>query len=152
MAVAPEGNLNEEQLLEKLRRIEALFAAAGSEGERLAAAEAKDRMLRRLREAEAADPPLEYRFTLADAWGNRLFRALCRRYGLEPYRYSGQRYTTVMLRVSRRFVDETLWPEFEALSATLSEHLEAVTTRVIAEVLQTEDAEAAVRGELPPGR
>jgi hypothetical protein len=142
--------MNEEQLLEKLKRIEALFAAPGSEGERLAAAEAKTRMLRRLREAEAADPPIEYKFTLADAWENRLFRALCRRYGIDPYRYSGQRYTTVMLKVSRRFVNETLWPEFQALSSTLSEHLDAVTTRVIAEVLQTEDSEAEVRGELPP--
>lgn len=143
--------MTEDQLLEKLRRIEALFVAPGSEGERLAAAEAKERMLRRLREAESADPPVEYKFTLADAWENRLFRALCRRFGLKPYRYAGQRYTTVMLRVSRRFVDETLWPEFQALSATLSEHLDAVTTRVIAEVLQTEDTEAEVRGELPSG-
>ena len=59
--------MDEEQLLEKLRRIETHFFAAGSEGERLAAAEAKERMLRRLREAEAADPPVEYRFSLADA-------------------------------------------------------------------------------------
>lgn len=144
--------MTDDQLIEKLRRIEALYAATGSEGERMAAAEALERMRQRLRETEAADPPVEYKFTLADAWENRLFRALCRRYGLEPYRYVGQRYTTVMVRVSRRFVDETLWPQFKALAGTLTEHLEAVTTRVIAEVLQTDDAEAVVRAELPPGR
>lgn len=143
--------MNEEQLLEKLQRIEALFASPGSEGERLAAAEAKARMLRRLKEMEAADPPVEYRFTLRDNWSNRLFRALCRRYGLEPYRYSGQRYTTVMLRVPKSFVDQTLWPEYEALSETLHDHLEGVTSRVIAEVLQTEDTEAEVRAELTAG-
>lgn len=144
--------MNESQLIDKLRRIEALYAAAGSEGERLAAAEAKERMLRRLKEIEAADPPVEYKFTLADAWENRLFRSLCRRYGLEPYRYVGQRYTTVMVLVSRRFVDETLWPEFTALASGLRQHLEDVTARVIAEVLQADDADAEVRGQLPPGR
>jgi hypothetical protein len=144
--------MNEDQLLEKLRRIEALYVSTGSEGERLAAAAARDRMIQRLREVEASDPPIEYKFTLADAWENRLFRALCRRYELQPFRYARQRYTTVMIRVSSRFVDQTLWPEFQALAATLSEHLEEVTTRVIKEVLQTDDAEAEVRGELPAGR
>lgn len=144
--------MDERDLIEKLRRIEALYAASATEGERLAAGEAKERMLRRLREAAAADPPVEYKFTLADAWENRLFRALCRRYDLEPFRYVGQRYTTVMLRVPRSFVNETLWPEFQALAATLREHLEAVTGRVIAEVLQTKDAEADVRANLPPGK
>jgi len=143
--------MNDSQLMDKLRRIEALFSAPGSEGERLAAAEAKARMLRRLAEVEKADPPIEYRFTFADDWSNRLFRAVCRRYELKPYRYSGQRYTTVMARVSKGFVDQTLWPEFEALSKTLREHLESVTARVIEEVLQTEDKEAEVREQLPPG-
>lgn len=104
------------------------------------------------RRRASASPPVEYKFSLADAWENRLFRAQCRRYDLEPYRYVGQRYTTVMLRVPRSFVNDTLWPEFQALATTLREHLEAVTGRVIAEVLQTEDAEADVRASLPPGK
>jgi hypothetical protein len=37
----------------------------------------------------------------------------------------------------------------EGERATLTEHLEAVTTRVIAEVLHADDAEAEVRKELP---
>ncbi len=143
--------MTEDQLIEKLKRIEALFASTGHEGERLAAAEAKERMLRRLREAEAADPPIEYTFTLADGWNKRLFLALLRRYGLQPYRYHRQRYTTVMVRVSKGFVDQTLWPEYQELAKSLTEHLEAVTDRVIGEVLQEDGRDAEVRAELPPG-
>ena len=51
------------------------------------------------------------KFQLADEWRRRLMVALLRRYGLRPYRYSGQRYTTVMARVPKSFVDGTLWPE-----------------------------------------
>lgn len=40
----------------------------------------------------------------------RLFLALLHRYDIKPYRYYRQRYTTVMAKISRGFVDETLWP------------------------------------------
>ena len=40
-------------------------------------------------------------------------------YGLEPYRYKGQRYTTVMVRAPRSFVDSTLWPEYLELQGAL---------------------------------
>ncbi|MBX3274376.1 MAG: hypothetical protein KF729_29195 [Sandaracinaceae bacterium] len=137
------------RLIEKLRAIEALFGRPGSEGERAAAANARERILERLRAASATDPPVEYRFSMPDMWSRRVFVALLRRYDLHPYRYSGQRYTTVMAKVPKRFVDETLWPEFEALSATLRTYLEDVTTRVVAEVLHADTSEAAVR-EAPP--
>src|SRR5215208_8298464 len=111
----------EERLVEKLRRIETLFARPGTEGEQLAAQRARERILARLREAEKEDPAVENRFSLSDRWSRRLFVALLRRYGITPYRYRGQRRTTVMARVSQKFVGETLWPEFEALQGTLSD-------------------------------
>ncbi len=49
---------------------------------------------------------------MADQCQRRLFTALCRRYGLERYRYKGQRHTTVVVRAPRSFVDNTLWPEY----------------------------------------
>ena len=61
---------------------------------------------------------------------------------LKPYRYPGQRYTTVVVRVSKRFVDETLWPEFQQLSATLRGYLDEVTERVVREVLHGDSSEA----------
>jgi len=124
--------MDERQLIEKLRRIEALFARPGTEGERAAAADAADRIRRRLEELAGADPPVEFRFTVADGWSRKLLLAMLQRYGIKPYRYRGQRRTTVMGRVSKRFVDEMLWPEFEEFSRLLQTHLESVTDRIIA--------------------
>jgi hypothetical protein len=124
--------LDEDRLLEKLRAIEALFAGATTAGERVAAGEAKKRIQLRLETLALDDPPIEYRLKAGDGWSAKLLLALCRRYDLKPYRYRGQRRTTVMVKVSRRFVDETLWPEFEQLSAVLRRHIAELTDRVIA--------------------
>src|SRR5215831_4424959 len=77
----------ESQLSEKLRKIEALFAGAGTAGERLAAEAALERVRARLAELGRQDPPIEMQFTMPDRWSRHLFLALCRRYGLAPYRY-----------------------------------------------------------------
>src|SRR5215831_12628731 len=77
----------ESQLSEKLRKIEALFAGAGTAGERLAAEAALERVRARLAELGRQDPLIEMQFTMPDRWSRHLFLALCRRYGLAPYRY-----------------------------------------------------------------
>ena len=141
--------MDEKQLIDKLRRVEALFEGAGTEGEREAAANALDRLSRRLEEAQDRDPAVEYRFTLADMWSRRLFVALLRRYGIRPYRYSGQRYTTVMAQVPRRFVDETLWPEYTELNEVLCTYLEETTERVISQGIHEDSSEAEVMKALP---
>lgn len=138
---------DEARLIAKLRAIEALHARPGSEGERVAAENARARILERLGELADLDPPVEYRFTMADMWSRRVFVALLRRYDLKPYRYRGQRHTTVMAKVSKRFVDETLWPEFEALSSSLRTYLDEVTNRVVAEVIHSDTSEASVMEE-----
>src|SRR4051812_29017139 len=102
----------EAQLRDKLRKIEALFAGAGTAGEREAAEVALQKLRARLAEVEQRDPAIEMQFSMPDQWSRRLFVALSRRYGLKPYRYRRQRLTTVMLRVPRGFVDQILWPEF----------------------------------------
>src|SRR5688572_2819826 len=107
--------MDEARLLEKLRAIEALFVGATTDGERAAAGEARKRIQLRLKALEEKDPPIEYKFSVGDGWSAKLFMALCRRYGIKPYRYRGQRRTTVVAKISRRFVDETLWPEFQQL-------------------------------------
>ncbi len=140
--------MNEEDLVRKLQNIEALFAGAQTDGEKHAAGQARERILARLREFEARDPPVEYRFTLSSMWSQRLFVALLRRYDIRPYRYRRQRYTTVMARVSVSFVEDTLWPEFVELDKALQAHLDAVTDRVIREGIFAEDAEAEIRQEL----
>lgn len=138
--------MDEARLLEKLRAIEALFAGATTEGERNAAAQARDRIQLRLAAFDATDPPVEYKFKLGDGWSRKLFLALCRRYELKPYRYRGQRYSTLNARVSRRFVDETLWPEYVQLAAVLRAHLEEVTDRIIATAIHADTSEATEVG------
>jgi hypothetical protein len=141
--------MDEAQLIEKLRRVENLFAGAATPGERAAAASALDRMRRRLEEVQRSDPAVEYKFALPHVWSRRLLLALLRRYGIRPYRYAGQRHTTVMVRVSRRFVEETLWPEFQELDRVLHAYLSETTERVIREGLDADSSEAEERAALP---
>src|SRR5581483_2270352 len=101
---------DESWLRDRLRKIEALFAGAATPGERSAAEAALERVRARLSDMRRRDPPIELKVTLPDEWSRRLFLALSRRYGLEPYRYPRQRYTTVMLRVPQSFADQVLWP------------------------------------------
>jgi hypothetical protein len=132
----------ESQLRDKLRKIEALFAGAGTSGERLAAEAALERVRARLTELRQQDPPAELQISLSDQWSRRLFLALCRRYGLKPYRYHRQRRTTLMVRAPRRFFDQVLWPEFSELDRALQAYLHEVTLRVIREDVYADASEA----------
>jgi hypothetical protein len=135
----------EKQLREKLRKITALFEGAATAGERQAAAAAIERLRLALAGAAKTQPPPETKFSMADQWQRRLFLALCRRYGLKPYRHKGQRHTTVMLRAPRSFVDNTLWPEYLELQAALHTYLNEATERIIREEIYRDADEAAER-------
>jgi hypothetical protein len=115
----------------------------------VAAAEARRRIQQRLESVERLDPPVEYRFTLADTWSRKLFLALLRRYDLKPYRYRGQRRTTIMVKVPKPFVNETLWPEFQQINAAMRTYLDEVTDRIIADVIHGDSSEAAEVAEPP---
>lgn len=143
--------VDESNLIEKLRRVQALFEGGATPGERRAAAAAIERIRERLAETKHSDPPIEIHFSMVDMWSRRLFTALLRRYGVKPYRYSGQRRTTVMARVQKQFCDETLWPEFTELNKVLRDSLDEITDRVIRESVFDDDSEAEVRGELSAG-
>jgi hypothetical protein len=136
----------EQQLRERLRKITALFEGAATAGERQAAAAAIDRIRQALRKAVKTEPLPETKFSMADQWQRRLFSALCRRYGLEPYRYKGQRHTTVMVRAPRSFIDKTLWPEYLDLQSALFAYLNEATERIIREEVFTDAADAAEQG------
>jgi hypothetical protein len=140
----------EQQLVDKLRRIEALHARPGSEGERQAAERARERIQARLKQLEAEEAPIEYRFSLADQWSRHLFVALLRRYGIRPYRYRGQRRTTVMALLNRSFVNDTLWPEYMELQSTLSAYFDALTDRVIEQALEVKAGEAEEQNQAAP--
>ena len=133
----------EQQLRDKLRKITALFEGAATPGERQAAAAAIERIRQALHSAAKAEPLPETKVSLADQWQRRLFVALCRRYGLQPYRYKGQRHTTVIVRAPRAFVDNTLWPEYLELEAALHAYLNEATERIIREEVFKDAGEAA---------
>lgn len=139
--------MSEENLLRKLRLLEALHAGGATEGEKTAAGEARARILARLAELAETDPPQEFQFSMADAWSRKVFVALLRRYNIEPYRYRRQRRTTVMARMPRRFMEETLWPEYKAFAEILREYLSDVTDKVVTQVLEGDSSEAKVVSE-----
>ena len=93
---------------------------------------------------------MEFSFKLRDRWSHKLLIALLRRYQIHPYRYRGQRYTTIMARVPTRFVNEVLWPEFQELNRTLASFLNEVTDRVIAEGIDSDTTEVEVAPERIP--
>ncbi|MHB8971369.1 MAG: hypothetical protein ACYC3X_23780 [Pirellulaceae bacterium] len=131
------------QLLERLRRVETLHARTDIAGERNAAAAAMNAIRAQMARFEQQDPPVVFKFSLQDAWSRRLFTALLRRYGIAPFRYRGQRHTTVMARVSVSFVNKTLWPEFVELDNVLRAYLSDVTERVIREAIFEDSSEAS---------
>jgi hypothetical protein len=133
---------SEQDLREKLRKISALFEGAGTAGERSAAAAAISRVKAALAALQKTDQPIEFQFTLQDLWHRRLFAALCRRYGLSPYRYKHQRYTTLVVRVPRSFVDKTLWPEYVELQHALDQYLHEATERIIREEVYGDASDA----------
>jgi hypothetical protein len=136
---------SEEQLREKLRKISALFHGATTAGERDAAAAAMERVKKGLKTTFTTEPLVEFKFSLPDRWQRRLFSALCRRHDLEPYRYKRQRYTTVIVRVTRSFVEQTLWPEYQELRAALNDYLNDATERIIREEVYGDAGEASER-------
>lgn len=135
----------EQELRAKLRKISALFEGASTAGERDAAAAALERVRRALAALEKSEPFREHKFTFPDRWQRRLFVALCRRYGLEPYRYKRQRSNTVIVKCPVSFVDRTLWPEYLALRGALEDYLNEATERIIREEVFGDAGEARER-------
>ena len=95
----------EQELREKLRKIAALFEGATSTGEREAAEAALNRVRAALAATEKIERSIEMSFRLPDPWKRRAFLALCRRYGLRPYRYPRQRYSTILVRAPESFIN-----------------------------------------------
>jgi hypothetical protein len=103
-------------LSDKVHKIESLVFGAGTPGERCAAEAALARLRAKV--------------------------ALCRRYGLQPYRYARQGRTTVAVRVSRHFVDAVLWPQFSSIDAEMRAYLTEVTRKVIRDEICADTSDA----------
>lgn len=133
-----------EKLLERMRRIEALYVRTDVPGERVAAGNALEGILKQIQEQQQVEQPIEYQLSIGDVWSRRLFMALARRYKLSPYRYPRQRHSSIMIKAPKSFIENVLWPEFQQLWQLLSAHLSEVTEQVISQGLGTNGAEAPV--------
>ena len=128
----------EQSLREKLRKIEALFAGAATGDERVAAGAAAERIRERLGQAVGEERPIEVKFSITDTWSRQLFVALCRRYGLRPFRYRRMHRQTIIIKAPESFIERVLWPEFEELNAALIAHLSEITETVIREEVHSD--------------
>ena len=129
-------------LREKLRKIKALFAGAATAGEKAAAGAAAQRIRERLGETADKEKSIEWKFSIPDAWSRQLFIALCRRYGLRPFRHRRMHRQTIMTKAPKSFIEQVLWPEYQQLNAALLAYLSEITEKVIREEVHGETGEA----------
>ncbi len=116
----------------KLAKLEALFRRAGSPGEKSAAGAAIERLQGRLAgSGEKREPEVELQYSLPDVWSAELFRAVCRKHGVRPYRYRRQRRTTVMVRAREREFDRRAWQECRRLHDELADCFNDVTDHLV---------------------
>jgi hypothetical protein len=139
----------DEILRDKLRKIEALFAGAATPGEKAAAGAAAGRIRQRLDQAAGKEKSIEMKFSIPDVWSRQLFIALCRRYGLRPYRHPRMHRQSIMLNGPKTFMEQVLWPEFQELNSALVAYLSEITEKVIREEVHRETGDAEEISEPP---
>lgn len=135
--MSPEQNLGD-----KLHKIEALFAGAATAGEKSAAGAAAERIRARLGQAAKTEAAVEMRFSIPDVWSRKLFVALCRRYGLRPFRHRRMHRQSIIIKAPKSFTEKVLWSEFLELDAALVSYLAEITDKVIREAVHGEVGEA----------
>ena len=144
---------DDQQIREKLAKIKALFAGATTPGERQAAQAAIDRIRQRIDgvppPGPVADPPVEFRFSLTNAWSLRLFLALCRSKGYRPYRYPRMRRTSICVKIGKRAVNTDLWPEYLEMNKVLTEYLGELADHIITDCINPDRSDAEVVAGLP---
>jgi hypothetical protein len=92
-----------------------------------ATAESRRKALSEWRQRE---PDIEFRCSIPDSVSQRVFGAVCLRYGLEIYARR-RKTATICVRAPRGFVQEVLWPEFEAIASVVSRTVSAAVERVM---------------------
>lgn len=133
---------SEHILRDKLRKIEALFAGAATSGEKAAAGAAAERIRARLAQTATQEKSIELKFSIPDVWSRQLFIALCRRYGLRPFRHRRMHRQSIVIKAPKSFTEQVLWPEFQDLNSGLLAYLSEITEKVIREEVYRETGEA----------
>lgn len=136
--------MTESDLLRKLAAIEALLGGATSSGERDAARAARERI-----EAKLGALPAncqDWYFTLNEAWSRKLFGAMAKKYGLETFRYKGQRRTSLVIHTTPDKKNE-LWKQFLAAHLAMTTHIDELAERLIRQALGEVTDDVAERVE-----
>ena len=139
--------MTRDELIDKIRKVEALFTGTDSPGERQAARGALDRLMAQLE--AAPEEATAWQFSLPDPWKRQLFLALIRRHGLKPFRLPRQRTSTIMVRVPRSVLDTVIWPQFTQLSSLLHDYLSEATRDIITRSVHGDVSEASEQLSLP---
>ncbi len=85
-----------------------------------------------LGEWRQGEPDVEFRVTVGDSVGEAVFRELCARYGIEPFRRPRQQASTITIVAPRRFVETVLHPQFEQTLGVVLRAMHATVDRVFA--------------------
>jgi len=138
--------MTRDEILEKMRKVEALFQNTIHKGEADAALDALGRLSKQL--TSLPEQELEFQISLPDPWKRQVFCALARKMGLEPFRRYRQKYSTVMVKCGGKVMNEILWPQFEQLSQLLNTYLMEATEDIIATAIHSDTSEATETREL----
>jgi hypothetical protein len=138
----------------KLEQLENLAAQATTEGERVAAARARERVRQHLEDLEEAPPSSagwdvradepHWQFRVPDEWTRRVLIAVLRAHDLQPYRRGGQRVLTVCVQAPTGLLRSKVWPDCRDQAQALHLALATVANRFLETVLQG-------RVPVPPG-
>jgi hypothetical protein len=139
--------MTRDDIIDKIRKVEALYTGTDSKGEMQAARSALDRLQAQL--SAAPEEAVEFQFSLPDPWKRQLFLALIRRHGLKPFRLPRQRTSTIMVRVPRSVLDTVIWPQFTQLSSLLHDYLSEATRDIITRSVHGDVSEASEQLSLP---
>ncbi len=134
---------SQSDIYERLKKVEALFARAGTAGEAAAAAAAIERLKAQIgnRPKRNEEPLVELQYSLPDAWAVRLFFAVCRKHGITPYRYSRQRYTTVVVKVQSSQFLTVVFAEFQLLHREMMGYFNETAEHLIRNVMKSDGNE-----------
>ncbi len=130
----------------KLGQLEILAEQATTEGERLAATRARERVRQHLEDLQDAAPssvtwdscpaPPHWQFQLPDEWSRCVLLAVLHSHDLQPYRRGSQRALTVCVQAPSSLIRERLWPDYRDQAQALYRALTTVADRFLAVVFQ----------------
>lgn len=130
-------------LQDKIAKVEALLAGATTLGEKEAAQRAKERLLKK-----QGEKTVEFSVRVDSLWKKKLFVALCRKNGLQTYRYRKQKRTTTMVQVAPSFMHEVVWPEYKKYADMFELLAKEIFEELIGKIYRGDDDEMVIAGEI----